>query len=289
MGKKNKRGERGSTEEDSRTAKKSNMATKEVSIHADQDEPTLLEIKEMLVDIQISIASVVKENQALKEEIEDLKDSVNFNEKELQDLKESLQKTKDENKVLRNLLDATKNQMKATKENLEAQKQESDRLYEELDSLEQYTRKNSLEIRGIPDNAYPNTEVAIIKVAEALNITIEPEDIEISHKLKHGRGIVVKFCNHKIKSKLYKERTKLKDVRISDIFPGYPCYGQQQQRIFINESLTAYRRGILSEANKRRRDGVLVSVWTLDGKIFAKASPDGSPIRIFSEEQLDNL
>ena len=56
-----------------------------------------------------------------------------------------------------------------------------------------------------------------------------------------------------------------------------------------DESLTAYRRGILSEANKRRRDGVLVSVWTLDGKIFAKASPDGSPIRIFSEEQLDNL
>ena len=56
-GEKNKRGERGSTEEDSRTAKKSNMATKEVSIHTDQDEPTLLEIKEMLVDIQISIAS----------------------------------------------------------------------------------------------------------------------------------------------------------------------------------------------------------------------------------------
>ena len=57
--------------------------------------------------------------------------------------------------------------MKATRENLEPQKEESDRLYEELGNLEQYTRQNSLEIRGIPDNAHPNTEAAIIKVAEA--------------------------------------------------------------------------------------------------------------------------
>jgi len=126
-------------------------------------------------------------------------------------------------------------------------------------------------------------------VAEALNVTIEPEDIEISHKLKHGRGIIVKFCNHKTKSKLYRERTKLKDVRISDLFPSYPSTGQQQQRVFTHESLTAYRRTIVDEANKRRRDGTFFSVWTLDGKIIVKTSPDGSPIRIFSEEDLDNL
>ena len=204
-------------------------------------------------------------------------------------MKESLQKAKDENKVLKNLLATTNNKMKVTFENLEKQKEDSDRLWEELDNLEQYTRKNSLEIRGIPQDAYPNTEAAVIKVAEALNVTIEPEDIEFSHKLKHGRGIIVKFCNDKTKSKLYRERTKLKDVRISDLFPSYPSTGQQQQRVFIHESLTAYRRNIVDEANKRRRDGTLFSVWTLDGKIFVKTSPDGSPIRIFSEEDLDNL
>ena len=290
-GKKNKRGERGSTEEDSRTSKKSNMAAEvatdtEGMVHADQEEPTLFEIKEMLIDIQISIASIFKENQVPKKDIEDLKNNASFNEKELKDLKESLQKAKDENKVLKNLLTTTNNKMKATFENLEKQKEDSDRLWEELDNLEQYTCKNSLEIRGIPQDAYPNTEAVVIKVAEALNVTIEPEDIEISHKLKHGR---VKFCSHKTKSKLYRERTKLKDVRISDLFPSYPITGQQQQRVFIHESLTAYRRNIVDEANKRRRDGTLFSVWTLDGKIFVKTSPDGSPIRIFSAEDLDNL
>ena len=55
------------------------------------------------------------------------------------------------------------------------------------------------------------------------------------------------------------------------------------------ENLTAYRRRIMKEANKRRQEGTLLSVWSLDGKIFVKTSPYGSPVRIFSEEDLDQL
>ena len=134
-----------------------------------------------------------------------------------------------------------------------------------------------------------STEAAVIKVAEALNITVEAEDIEISHKLNHDRVIIVKFCSYKEKSKLYKERIKLRDVKISDLFPSYPSSGQQRQRIFINENLKAYRRRIVKEANKRRQEGTLFSAGTLDGKIYIKTSPDGAPVRIFSEEDLDHL
>ena len=198
-------------------------------------------------------------------------------------MKESLQKTKEENKELKNMLATMRNELKTTKENLGKQKEESDRLWEHHDELEQYTRKNSLELHGIPQDAYHSTEAAVIKVAEALNITMEPEDIAISHKLNRGKAIIVKFCNHKVKSKLYKESTKLKDVRISDLFPSYPLNGRQRQHIFINENLTAFRRRIVNEANKRRQEGTLLSVWTSDGKIYVKTSPTGSSVRIFSE------
>ena len=293
---KNKRGDRGSTEDEPRNPKKSNMAAEEnidveepIEAGKEQEEPSLLEIKALLVDIQIQIAAVLSENRTLKKEIEELKESANFYEKELKDLKESLQKTKDEYKELKHMLASTRNELKTTKENLGKQKEESDRLWEHHDDLEQYTRKNSLEIHGIPEDAYPSTEAAVIKVAEALNITIEPEEIEISHKLNRGKSIIVKFCNHKVKSKLYKERTKLKDVKIKDLFPSYPSNAQERQRIFINENLTAYRRRIMKEATKRRQEGTLLSVWSLDGKIFVKTSPYGSPVRIFSEEDLDQL
>ena len=144
-----------------------------------------------------------------------------------------------------------------------------------------------LEIQGIPEDAYSSTEDVVIKVAEALNITVDPEDIDISHKLRGGKCIIAKFVSHKTKVSMYKQRTKLKNVKIKDLFPGYPS--AIKRRIFLNENLTMYRRGLVNEANRRRREGTLFSVWTMDGKIFAKTSPDGTPIRIFSEEDLDNL
>ena len=47
-------------------------------------------------------------------------------------------------------------------------------LWDNFDNLEQYTRKNSIEIQGNPEDAYSSTEDVVIKVAEALNITVEP-------------------------------------------------------------------------------------------------------------------
>ena len=258
--KKNKRGERGSTDEDNRRSKKSNMASssKEVleddcnTLDEDQAEPSLLEIKEMLIDIQISIASVIADNQAIRKEIEDLKSSVTFNGEELKDLKASLKKTKDENKALKISLAALKTRLTATEKELQNQSAECEQLWENLDHLEQYSRKNSLEIHGVPQDAYTSTEQVVIKVAEALNITVEPEEIEISHKINQGRSILVKFCSHKTKAKIYKERTKLRHVKIADLFPGYPSTARH--RIFVNENLTAFRRSLIEAANKRRKD-----------------------------------
>ena len=100
-------------------------------------------------------------------------------------------------KELRNSLASTNSQLKAAQHNLLSQAEDYVHMWDDLDNLEQYTRKNSLEIQGLPENAYSSTEMAVIKVAEALNITVEPEDIEISHKLKNGKGIIVKFHSHR--------------------------------------------------------------------------------------------
>ena len=187
---------------------------------------------------------------------------------------------------------ATKTELAALKEDYEKQQEDIEYLGESLDNLEQYSLKNSLEIHGIPEGAYQSTEEAVLKVAEALHVDVTANDIEISHKLRRkssNKAIIVKFCSHKVKSKLYKERTKLKDIRVSSLFPGYATAAAAQGRIYINENLTEYRRGLLEKANQKRKDGLVKSVWTLDGKIFLKASPDGAPIRIYSNEDLDNL
>ena len=44
---------------------------------------------------------------------------------------------------------------------------------------------------------------------------------------------------------------------------------------------------VLKKANEKRRQGMLVRVWTLDEKVFVKTSPGGTPIRIFDYNDLE--
>ena len=133
-GKKNKRGERGSTEEDTRAGKKANMAASgmdtgieeaiQMLSEESQEEPSLLEIKNILIDIQIQLSTILKENIELRNEFEELKCSVNSNRKELnriskfqwkrkkKNLKRSVKKATDSNKELKNTISSMKNDWK---------------------------------------------------------------------------------------------------------------------------------------------------------------------------------
>ena len=75
------------------------------------------------------------------------------------------------------------------------------------DHLEQYSRKFNLEIRGIPEQENENEEGIVLDLAnECLHIKIEPEDIDIAHRMKKGnirpRPIIVRLT----RSKLYRNR-----------------------------------------------------------------------------------
>ena len=107
--------------------------------------------------------------------------------------------------------------MESLRKKVEKQQNEINELYDQQDNIEQYTRKNSLEIHGIPEELYTSTEDVIIKLGEQLQVPISPEDIEISHKLYSGKNnpknIIVRFISHKKKSQLYKKRTELRKIK----------------------------------------------------------------------------
>ena len=90
-------------------------------------------------------------------------------------------------------------------------------------------------------------------------------------------------------SDAHKARTKLKNVKTSDVFPSYAFASREDQRIFINENLTNYRRELFWKANKMKKDNMITSTRTMDGKIFVKTSLSGTPVRIYCVEDLDDL
>jgi myosin heavy subunit len=297
-GKKHKRGDRGSFEEENSVsiAKKQNMAanldesSKEegaIESEEEEEETSLEEIKSLLVGVQQTLLDMRTENRRMAAEITELKSSFNKHSTEISSLKKSLNKALEDNDKLKKSVDSLKKKVEEQDRNI-------NELYGQQDDLEQYTRKHTLEIHGISEDLYTATEDVVIKLGERLNVPITNEDIDISHKLFSGKnqpkGIIVKFLSHKKKAQLYRKRTELKNVKISDLFPDCSTADVvQSTRIFINENLTQYRRGIMKKANKMRRDGMIQSVWSLDGKLYVKTSPSGTPIRIYCEDDLNNL
>ena len=255
---KHKRGERGLLEEENNVPKRCNMedSVEEVpTAEATQPEPNLTDIKEMLVDIQATVTAILRENQELEQEIPELKSALNANQRETEKLKTQLTKAERANDRLRNELNVD------TRIKLKDHIEERNKLGEKYDDLEQYSRKNTLEILGVPEGAYTSTDEVVIRIGEAINVDIKPEDIEISHKLKRktSKPVIVKFVSHKVKSLLYKARTRLKNVKSSDVFPSYAFAYREDQRIFINENLTNYRRELFWKANKMKRDNMITS------------------------------
>ena len=220
--KKNKRGERGSIETgELSSSKRLNMADTDLQLDdasssnvnsaaaiTDEHEPTRAELKEVLIDIQINVNNILRDNIKIREEVVVLQTTIQQQQEELTKLKP--------------LVLTLQQELDDARRKTDEQEEEILQLYDLQDSLEQYTRKNSLEIHGIPENVYSSTEEAVLEVAKALDVEVRPDDIEISHHLKGEVGakpIIVKFVSNKKKAELYKERTKLRNTFLSVVFP----------------------------------------------------------------------
>ena len=60
---------------------------------------------------------------------------------------------------------------------------------------------------------------------------------------------------------------------MSDVVPGYSnVVRAEKPRIFLNENLTNYKRGLISRASEMKKDGLLTSFWTCFFVIFLSVS-----------------
>ena len=115
-GKKHKRGARGSTEEETGTPKRSNMATVEAMSNEHQTmstfdpslteaipgqteesssapvELSLAELREMLVDIKIDVCNLLRENENMKNNMDELKATIRGQNVEIANLRATLNK-----------------------------------------------------------------------------------------------------------------------------------------------------------------------------------------------------
>lgn len=151
-------------------------------------------------------------------------------------------------------------------------------LEDRLDESEQYSRRNCVEIQGVP--VKNNDVVQTVKdVGKALGMEIQDAMIDACHTLgkKHNSkdppGIIVKFVRRMDADAMLTKKRAKRDfsTRHLDLPSDNPVY--------VNESLTPARRRLLAMAREERRKHGYKWLWVRGGKIFLRKEDNG-PVTI---------
>ncbi len=96
-------------------------------------------------------------------------------------------------------------------------------LSDEVDALEQYSRRNCLLLHGVPESSKDTTEAAIAVFNSRLDININNEHIDRSHRLGQPRSdtdsdrprpIIVKFASYETRRRVFTAKRKLKGTKL---------------------------------------------------------------------------
>jgi len=105
---------------------------------------------------------------------------------------------------------------------------------------EQYSRRECLEISGIPKTVPDDViEGKVLNIFREIGVTIRQEDVEACHRIGDHGGTIVKLSKRKDIIKIFANKKKLRDqVDFKKLgFVG-------DTKIFVNESLCGYNRGL---------------------------------------------
>ena len=166
-----------------------------------------------------------------------------------------------------------------------------------IDNQAQYTRRECLEIRGVPVTSGEDTNEIVKKIGTLIDVDINDRDISVSHRIPSANSgesgstpirypaIVVKFTNRRIRDRFYKARPKLKCYNIIDI--GLGRHGESN--IFIQESLKGAKRKLLKNCLQFHKDQNFKYILTYYGVIYLRRKEHTPASRITSVGDLEGL
>lgn len=175
-------------------------------------------------------------------------------------------------------------------ENLELKKQVND-LTTRLAEAEQYSRRNCVEIYGVPEVENENVLQMVKQVGSAVKFTIEDGMVDACHRLGKNKskkggppGIIVKFVRRFDKQRLL-ELKKLNKPELSARHIGMAS----DSPIYVNESLCFARRDLLKTVQEFKRKHGYKYAWVKEGKIFLKKEDKGKAIPVTHPDDLAKL
>ena len=246
---------------------------------------TIEDLKSILDEKLAPLRSDVVE---LRQKIEETNKFLEFTNSQYEEMQRTFanhnkeqEQIKSENKILKSTIQTFEGTMK--------------RLTESINDMEQNSRRECLEIKGIPspkqNDGQEDTNKVVVKIGELMGIKVQNDDISVSHRLpvrKTYQGkvtepaIIVKFISRDIKELLYRARKHLKGKTTRNL--GY----DKERFIYINESLTETNRKLFRGCMKAKKDMDYAFIWTSNGRMYVRKDHRHRALFIYLEMAFSN-
>ena len=116
--------------------------------------------------------------------------------------------------------------------------------------LAQYSRRNKIEIQGIPATVSDNhREGKVQDIRNAMNLTVENSDTEGYHRIGKGspKTTIVRFVNRKFCNLILDEKHELKKIDNAKL-----CF-QNNVTLFLSENLSPFNQRLAWKCRELRR------------------------------------
>lgn len=147
-----------------------------------------------------------------------------------------------------------------------------------VSDAEQHTRRNNIEIQGIPEKDIENVLSILRKIGDHIGAPVTVTDIDALHRVPHAdkansrpKAIIVKFCSRLKRDNFLAATIKMKRSAPAGSTPGLTIEGVSD-RLFVNDHLTPANKKLFAATRAAAREKGYRFTWTRDCKIFVRKS-----------------
>ena len=164
-----------------------------------------------------------------------------------------------------------------------------------IDELEQYDRRQNLELQGVPEMSNEDVTQITLELANSLGVELEEEDNnrapvaqeKTGRKTRSSNGskkhstIIVRFVSRTKRNEIYASHFKTKAI---EAFPV-----DKMEHLFINENLTQRKKRLFWLTKQKAKELNHKFIWTNNGQIYARETEDSDKIHVKVENDLNKL
>lgn len=200
-------------------------------------------------------------------------------------MKRELDGLVDSVKMLNALVEETRAENSSLAAANEALTAQNAALTKRMAEIEQYSRINNVELKGIPCTQGEDCTAIVKAIGTKVSCAISDTDIDVIHRVPTKAGtsqnIIARFCSRSKKQEFISKARKAR-LNTNDLdFPGPENYP-----VYINDHLTPDNKRLFAKALAIKKEKGWLHLWTDNGHIKTRQTNDSRVFRIASEADL---